>query len=1062
MTTRVLETVLTGRDLLSPVLAGAARNVAAFNTQVAGANSKAAAAASSGAAAQTSASSRVVAANGKTATSATTSANTQSRAHAQAAQSAGLSARAQESANAALARSNGLLGTSLTPLTAGLGAAALSLGFAAFKGMEFDSAMSRVQAATQASAGGMGRLREAAISLGADTQYSATEAAAGITELAKAGVSTADILNGGLKGALDLAAAGEMEVAAAAEIAATALEVFNLAGSQVPHVADLLAAGAGKAQGSVHDLGMALNQSALVASATGLSIEETTGSLAAFASAGLIGSDAGTSFRSMLMHLQNPSKEAAREMAALGINMYDANGAFVGMEALAGQLSTQLAGLSQAERDKAMATIFGSDAVRAANVLYEQGAQGIAEWTAQVNDAGYAARQAAQLNDNLRGDLEKLGGAVDSFFTSLGEGAQGPLRDAVQMLTVLVNTGGDVLGFFSSLPGPVQTAVMAFIALSVLRGPLTSLFDTVALKAMYAGDAISGAATKAGGFKGAMSGLLGAINPVTAGLALFTAGIAKVMADSADVEARLQAAADAGDSFRSSLAQNGGVLDQTSRASAELAIETAGLADAFDTLGISSRDAMLAMSGDRGSFDEILRGLEELDAQATITQESWAGFFGTGTLLAMDRVSGKATQSADAFREMNGVLEGVGTVTVISAGGFGRMAAAASAASPAMAAVAEETVSYSEAASAAGAATNEFKASLSSLGGQTVTLYEAQFALQDALAAAQGAMEGTSGSILTATGALNANSTAGRAVGAALFDVKDAGDQLIATMIQQGKTAGEVAQAEAALRGSFIQTAIGMGVSEAAANTLADEILGIPSERKTKTEVAVAEAVASARSVKETIESIPLFWNTMVTTTMRTVYETIGSLPLFGGVRGAIGGIVHAYAAGGIEPMRGGIAQIVPPNSLRVIGDRVRDDEAYIPINNDARSHAILAQTAERMGYALGESIVNAADVPRPRSSAAYGGSIPAASASPETVTPGILSREFSPAAQPGYGGVGGMAGGPWAGGAPSLTVHARVFVGNREITDIARVEATAVVDARDERLTRDMRSARR
>jgi hypothetical protein len=67
----------------------------------------------------------------------------------------------------------------------------------------------------------------------------------------------------------------------------------------------------------------------------------------------------------------------------------------------------------------------------------------------------------------------------------------------------------------------------------------------------------------------------------------------------------------------------------------------------------------------------------------------------------------------------------------------------------------------------------------------------------------------------------------------------------------------------------------------------------------------------------------------------------------------AIGGIVHAYADGGLEPMQGGIADVVAPNTWRVIGDRVTDDEAYIPINSSPRSHKILAATASRMGYSL-------------------------------------------------------------------------------------------------------------
>ena len=97
-----------------------------------------------------------------------------------------------------------------------------------------------------------------------------------------AGVSTADILGGGLDGALSLAAAGALDVGEAAELAATALTQFGLSGEDLPHIADLLAAGAGKAQGSVQDMGAALKQAGLVANQTGLTIEETTGALTAF------------------------------------------------------------------------------------------------------------------------------------------------------------------------------------------------------------------------------------------------------------------------------------------------------------------------------------------------------------------------------------------------------------------------------------------------------------------------------------------------------------------------------------------------------------------------------------------------------------------------------------------------------------------------------------------------------------------------------------------------------------------------------------------------------------
>lgn len=64
----------------------------------------------------------------------------------------------------------------------------------------------------------------------------------------------------------------------------------------------------------------------------------------------------------------------------------------------------------------------------------------------------------------------------------------------------------------------------------------------------------------------------------------------------------------------------------------------------------------------------------------------------------------------------------------------------------------------------------------------------------------------------------------------------------------------------------------------------------------------------------------------------------------------------QGFATGGIatdlSPMRA-VAQVVPPRTWRVVGDRMRGDEAYIPINGAARSHEILAETARRMGFAL-------------------------------------------------------------------------------------------------------------
>lgn len=309
---------------------------------------------------------------------------------------------------------------------------------------EFDKAMSAVRASTGATGEELESLRAAALKAGADTAYSAAEAAGAIDALSKAGVSSADILGGGLAGALSLAAAGGLEVADAAEIAASTLTQFNLSGRDVGHVADLLASGAASAQGSVGDLGEALNQAGLIASQSGLSVEETTASLAAFASAGLLGSDAGTSFKTMLQVLAAPSSVARGELDKLGIAAYDTTGQFVGMENLAGQLRTALEDKTEAERNAALATIFGSDAVRAANVIYAEGADGIAEWTDKVDKAGTAAMMAAVQQDNLIGDFEKLMGSIDSVLIQSGSGANEGLRGIVQGAEDVVDALGRI------------------------------------------------------------------------------------------------------------------------------------------------------------------------------------------------------------------------------------------------------------------------------------------------------------------------------------------------------------------------------------------------------------------------------------------------------------------------------------------------------------------------------------------------------------------------------------------------------------------------------------------
>lgn len=122
-------------------------------------------------------------------------------------------------------------------------AVAAGAGLAVKAYADFDRELSNVRAVSGATAGEMDRLREAALQAGADTKFSASQAAQAQAELAKVGISTADILGGALRGSLDLAAAGNLDLARAATIAGQAMKIFDLAGRDVGRIADVLAAG---------------------------------------------------------------------------------------------------------------------------------------------------------------------------------------------------------------------------------------------------------------------------------------------------------------------------------------------------------------------------------------------------------------------------------------------------------------------------------------------------------------------------------------------------------------------------------------------------------------------------------------------------------------------------------------------------------------------------------------------------------------------------------------------------------------------------------------------------
>ena len=566
---------------------------------------------------------------------------------------AGSTARTVASGMENTGRKSALIASGVT--AAGLAVAAF--GVAAVKmAADFDQQMSTVQANTGATSAQMNQLRAAAIEAGASTVYSATDSADAINDLGKAGLSTADILSGGLSGALNLAASDGMQVGEAAELMSTTLKQFNLEGSDAGKVADALAAGAGKAVGSAHDLGFALNQAGLMANSMGVSMTETVGTLSAFANAGMIGSDAGTSLKTMLQRLSNPTKEVQAQMDELGISAYDASGQFVGLENFAGQLKTSLGGLTQEQRNAALSVIFGSDAVRAANVLYSEGSEGIAGWTKAVSESGYAAEQAAAKNNNLKGDLENLGGSMESLMISVGEGAQGPLRKMVQGLDTLVDAfaglpsgvqqtivvmaslagvlgavhkaAGNLNGSTSTMANNIGLAIDPIQRVKTALGSAQTAFDLFKGSSMSASEQINAFGTSAGkaelktaGFKAVGSSvmsLLGgpwgvAITAATAVLGAFISEQQKAQERSTQLSNALQEGASAAQHYEKALSDSSGAR-ATDNWLGRLINGYDNVWQAIDKVGIKHSTYIKAIQGEKTAVNEVYK---ELDAYRT-------------------------------------------------------------------------------------------------------------------------------------------------------------------------------------------------------------------------------------------------------------------------------------------------------------------------------------------------------------------------------------------------------------------------------------------------------------
>jgi len=335
-----------------------------------------------------------------------------------------------------------------------VGGALLAAGFVAAVSTtaKFEARLSAVQAVSNATAGEMDLLRDKALQLGADTAFSASESASAMEELVKAGLSVEDVLNGAADATVALAAAGGVELTTAAEIAANAMNVFALSAEDMPKIADLVAGAANASAIDVADFAMSLQQSGAVANLVGLDFEDLALAITAMGNAGIKGSDAGTSIKTFLMRLEPSTAKSTSMMERLGIiteetgnKFFDAAGNAKDMADISDVLATALAGQTREQKLATLNTLFGSDAIRAAAIIADEGAAGFDKLGTALGSISAAEIAEIRL-DNLAGDIEKLSGSFETLLITSGSLFTDVLRSLVQGATSLVDALAQIDG----------------------------------------------------------------------------------------------------------------------------------------------------------------------------------------------------------------------------------------------------------------------------------------------------------------------------------------------------------------------------------------------------------------------------------------------------------------------------------------------------------------------------------------------------------------------------------------------------------------------------------------
>lgn len=372
------------------------------------------------------------------------------------------------------------MASTVTPTIGAVGVAAVMMG------ANFEESMSKVQAITGATGEDFTKLEDLAKQLGAETKYSASEAAEAMTYLGMAGFDTNQILSA-MPSMLSLATAGNLDLASAADIASNILSGFGMDAGQAGHMADVLAYAASNSNTSVQQLGNAMSYAAPIAHSMGISLEEATAAVGMFSDAGIQGEKAGTSLRGVIASLSNPVGQTAKKLQELGLSADDVNPKTNSLADILKKL--EAAGMDSSEAME----LVGVEAGPALAYLLEEGSGALESFTGRIEEAdGTADRMAKTMADNTKGGFKAFTSALESLGIAISDVLLPTITKLTDWITKVVRSMAGWSDATKTVTVVVGGLGFALGPILMLLGPLISLFGIFGVAALKVAGIVGG------------------------------------------------------------------------------------------------------------------------------------------------------------------------------------------------------------------------------------------------------------------------------------------------------------------------------------------------------------------------------------------------------------------------------------------------------------------------------------------------------------------------------------------------------------------------------------------